>query len=734
VLLLLCAMLCAGPGRAEEAVSPPWSITADRITSNRVPLEINASGKVLLEGPATEDHGPLTIKADSLTYLQEGGILKARGHVALKEESSGLVRAEALQLKLSNRTGRLEDTSITLADQELNFTGSLAEKTGSDSYRIEEGVITSCPTTGGQAPSWSIHCRQARVTIDGMAVLHHASLQVKNIPLLYSPFLIIPAKTTRQSGFLFPEFSQSRRDGTSLITPFFVNLSPSTDLTFYPGYYSFRGPFAGLEFRHLAAADSLVTLQGSYLDDRTSDAGPPGSDEDYRHDGFLRENHDRYWLRGKGDHYFSDRLALRFDLDTVSDQDFIHEYSDSMAGFGQSNLNFLKSFNRGLEDGSLEYRESRLQLAGRTNLNNAGLELRYVDDTLRSYSNLKPVHTLPRLTWNSRLPLADTPLAMAWDAEYLNYLQEEGIGYQRLDLFPRLMSSLPLGPFLEGTVGGGLRETLYRVSTQGDTASAGWTGAISPNRNAWEIDANLATILAREFQPGWRRLQSFTHLFRPNIGYQYLAPGEQNDLPSLDALDRLDAANRFYWQLNNYFQVAGRDRANRPYARQIGHFKLSQYYDLHEAHRQLSGPADQRRAFSDLNLDLELAPAPGTSLRYLTNFDMYGNGATAYLLQARFNKDERHNLQLDYNYVRGTARDLTLNLQFPFTDVLSGRYATTISLLEDHKSYEALSLLYTPRCWALETTFATDSEDRRLMLVFSLTGIGKALEIDQSGL
>ena len=113
---------------------------------------------------------------------------------------------------------------------------------------------------------------------------------------------------------------------------------------------------------------------------------------------------------------------------------------------------------------------------------------------------------------------------------------------------------------------------------------------------------------------------------------------------------------------------------------------------------------------------------------------MYGDGATAYLLQARYHKDQRHNLQFDYNYVRGTARDLTLNLQFPFTEELAGRYATTISLLENHKSYESLSLLYTPRCWALEATVATDSEDRRLMLVFTLSGIGKALEIDQSGL
>jgi LPS-assembly protein len=375
-----------------------------------------------------------------------------------------------------------------------------------------------------------------------------------------------------------------------------------------------------------------------------------------------------------------------------------------------------------------------LLLAGRTNLNLAGMEMRYVDDARRSYADFEPIHTLPRLAWSSRLPLVDTQLALAWDSEYLNYYRDQGLGYQRLDLFPRLIAPLPLGRFLEGTIGGGLRETIYRVKTQGDPVDSAWTGTSSPNRNAWEIKGNLATIFGREYQPDWQHLSRFTHLFRPNLGYLYLDPGEQNDLPDLDGLDRLDNAKRIYWQLNNYFMAAGRDRGNRPYARQLGHFKLSQYYDLHEAHRQLAGPADQRQPYSDLDLDLELAPVPALGLRYQTTFDMYGDGATAYLFQVRYHKDERQNLLFDYNYARGTARDLTLNLQFPFTNQVAARYATTFSLLEDHKSYESLSLLYTPRCWALEVTVAADSEDRRLMLVYTLNGIGKALEIDQSGL
>lgn len=726
---LLTGLVAVGPSLADEANPSPWSIVADRITSQRPPLEISADGEVVLEGPGSDGRGPLTVKADTLSYRQEGNILDARGHVSIREESSGLVRAESLHLNLDSRIGRLDYTTISLADHELNFTGRLAEKTGPDSYHFEQGVITSCPTNTDKPPAWSIHCRDARITLDGMAVLKHASLRIGGIPLLYTPFFMVPAKTTRQSGFLFPEYSQSGRDGLGLIAPLFINVSPSTDLTIYAGHYSLRGSLLGLEIRHLNATDSLFTVQADYLHDRTSDLGPAGGDNDYRHDGYLRDSHDRYWLRGKADHYFSDQLALRFDLDTVSDRDYIHEYRGAMAGFEQNNREYLQGFNRGLAEASLEFRESTLQLAGRGLHTSAGAELRYVDAP-----GSAPLQTLPRLTMHSRLPLREIPLSFAWDAEYLYYSRSEGVGYQRLDLFPRLVAPLPLGRFFEGTMTGGIRETAYQIDTSGEQIDGGWRGSATPHRTAETFDTNLATIVSRDYQPGLRHLSSFSHLFRPNLGYRYFAPGDQQELPTLDGTDRLPESNQIYWQLNNYFLTAGHDRNSQVHASQIGHFKLNQSFDLHENHRESAGPTDQRRPFSDIALDLELTPLPEAYLRYQTTLNMYGDGVTAYQFQGRYSSSASDNLQFDYNYLRGNAHDLSLRLQLGISQRFATRYTTTLSLMDKHKTGESASLLYTPQCWSMELTVSQDSNDRRLLLVFSLTGIGKALEIDQSGL
>ena len=54
--------------------------------------------------------------------------------------------------------------------------------------------------------------------------------------------MFFPAKTTRQSGFLFPMFSlSSERNGLDVELPFFWAISENTDATLYQRYLEKRG-------------------------------------------------------------------------------------------------------------------------------------------------------------------------------------------------------------------------------------------------------------------------------------------------------------------------------------------------------------------------------------------------------------------------------------------------------------------------------------------------------------
>jgi len=726
-------LLLSNQPSGAETLDGPWTMTADRVVAYNSPQAVTAEGRVVLQNQADPKATPLVVRADMIKYQSDITLLIASGNVSLQEKS-GWISAESAVINLQSQTGTLRSTSIFMADQELSFIGDTVEKTGEARYRFTDATVTSCRQERDKSPAWSILCSKADVTIDGMAYLKNATLRIRKIPVFYMPYLVLPAKTTRQTGFLFPEISSSSRDGTGLITPFFINLSPSSDITLYPGYLAERGMFGGLEIRHVVSGQSQATLAANYLHDRTEDTGiTPVTEYDYRQDGFLRTEHDRYWIRGKGDHYFAENRVVRLDLDMVSDHDFIHEYRDGMTGFSKSNLEFARTFNRGLQEASLEFRESILQLTSGGNLSTAGLELRYIDNPLTDLTGSEPVHTLPRIMYRSRLPLTWIPASLDWNSEYLYYFREEGVGYHRLDLFPRLVLPVLPGRFAEGIITGGLHETVYEIETHGSPIDGGWNSSDSKNRNTWDFSANLAKVLARDFALPRGESSRLTHIFRPNLKYRYLYAEKQEALPVIDNDDHLTPQNLVTLQLNNYFRH-NKINQSGPLSREIGYLKFSQSYDLREERRELSGVADKRRPFSDLTMDLEITPSPELSLRYQTALNVYGNGVPSYELRGRYSNKHDDSLLIDYNYQRGVKTDLTITAKARLHQKFTTRYSTTRSLLDDHKTTESLGLTYLAQCWSADLAVSEDSEDRRVMLTFSLTGIGKALEINQSGL
>ncbi|MEJ2690602.1 MAG: LPS assembly protein LptD, partial [Deltaproteobacteria bacterium] len=310
---------------------------------------------MLVRAAGTADEMRLT--ADWLSFSVTDQKVKARGHVFL-DTGEEKIRAEEVEISLEDEKGVLRQTSIKIPGNSLTFLGDTVRKTGPYAYSFENGFVTACPFKEGKSPPWSIHATDTKLTVEGYASLWNTTFCIKNVPVLYSPYLLLPAKTVRQTGFLFPELSHSDRDGLGLIAPFFINLSASSDLTLYPGYLDKRGGFAGAEFRYVAGPESAGTFMVNYLDDSHRDS----ASDDFNDDGYYRQTRNRYWLRAKADQRISDTTAAKFDLDVVSDRDYLQEYRDGIVGFDQSNENFFKNYHRDLQEASIPFRQSSLQV------------------------------------------------------------------------------------------------------------------------------------------------------------------------------------------------------------------------------------------------------------------------------------------------------------------------------------------------------------------------------------
>lgn len=703
--------------------SVPWQIAADHITHYKQPDSIVAKGQVVLSKLEESSAIPLlTIKADFLRYDIEQSVVTARGNVSMVSADENIM-ADTVELDLNNQTGILTYATVFLTANKVYIKGTEIIKTGELTYVLYDAWVSACrPEISARSP-WAIRSSRTDITVEGMAVLKHATFHLQDVPIIYLPYMMFPVKTKRQTGFLFPALSQSSRHGFGVLTPLFINLSPASDLTFYPEYLSKRGLHSALEFRYAADIGSQGTFVFSYLRDRHRESVA----DEYRSDGYIRTATNRYWFKGKVDHDFGGNLVARLDIDYVSDRDYLQEFQQSKFGYEEANQEFLDVFNRGFQEKTITSRRSSLQLTKRWSDMILRGDMVLVQDVSGLSLITSPLHTLPRVQFAGRTLLKQTPLSLAWNSEYVHFWREEGIGGHRLDLHPRLIAALPKFGFLEGKISGGLRETFYWVELYGDKALHSFPHDRSQNRTTWDFTGNVATMLMRDFDLTLGSMRGVTHTVRPNLVYNYITPVDQSRLPTRPG-DRLTPLNKLTYELNNYFEVDGVDVHGRPYSRNLGHFHISQSYDIMEARRELSGIHDKRRVLSDLEFELLLSPLERLQLKYTTSWNVYGEGITKYELHTNYTSLRGDSLSIEYQY----KRDVMHNFKGSMQAKLSSEITVYGSLMKDLDSdrivESSLGVKYKPHCWMVQIETTKRVDDYRFMIMFSLDGIGSAFE------
>lgn len=442
VFLLLSFPLAGGVPQdvfGEKVATEKWNISADKVVRYENPNSIVAQGNVILEknekvvpkvkaslkttawselleetGDQTEaaaeqiEQGnvpqyrtTVTIKADWIVYDVELETIKAKGNISIITNDEQLY-AKEVTLSLTDETGKFTDATILRKDQSLHLEGKMIEKTGVDTYRIDDGWVITCKLEEGQTPPWSFASSSTDITQGGYAVLKHATFKIKDVPVFYTPYMILPAKSTRQTGLLYPYLSTSDIDGFGFNVPMFLNISESTDFTFFPEYYSNRGFMPGGEFRYAFSNTDKGMFTASFLDDRLS---RPSETDYYQETGYVHDNSDRYWIRGKVDHTFAGSWQSRLDLDIVSDHEYLTEFNSGITGYRKTYDNYLETFGRAFQNQT----ESKRQNSFKTLRSYQGMSLEAnllaIDDTFTFAStSFTPLWKLPGIGFSGAMP------------------------------------------------------------------------------------------------------------------------------------------------------------------------------------------------------------------------------------------------------------------------------------------------------------------------------------------
>ncbi len=720
---------------AETVQVKGWKITADKITYQEYPAMIIAEGNVILakKEPVTEkyeaDLKPIieyeiltTVKADWIAYDVDLGTIRAEGNL-LVDIGGDQITADTGIIDLNRKTGTFTNATITRTYKDIHLEGRVIEKTGELTYRIENGWIITCKLKEGETPPWSFAAADTKITAGGYAFLTHATFRIKNIPIFYTPIMILPVKRTRQTGLLFPGFAYSDRDGFDLTIPLFINLSPSSDITLYPQYMSKRGFMAGMEYRYVTSETTKGFFMANYLDDKLNDRSDPDNIGYLRTGNYSHDNQNRYWLRGKSNHKFGSWQA-RFDLDIVSDLDYLTEFNRGYTGFRTSHERFLEVFGRGFQNKTELARANTLKML-RSWSNGSALQVNLtgINDLRTKKDRNDPFWKLPAIHYTGIIPLPDTSVNFSWNTSYTNFWREQGVRGQRLDIPLRLSTALPITPYLEITVDGGIRNTSYLIDANDDH---NWSGSDNENRFLFDFGGRTGTSLTRNFKINIGAIHKLNHILRPYISYRYLDQVDQSHLPNFDRIDRIAGQNIVYYGIDNFFSVFGRSD-NREYRRNYGYLKIRQGYDFRSEEKDTP--------LTPVTIKAGFYPLKNLRLSYRSDIDVYGDGIIRQSINSSYSNQRGDRLYFNYFFNNDRSEiqgreSIRAGFAISLFHFLHASYNIEHSLSNNKTIEDNFSLTYLEKCWSV--TFATNytPDDRKFMLIFRLANIGTPFGLD----
>jgi LPS-assembly protein len=712
------------------------------------------------------DDVPYHIKADSLSYDDTTKTYSARGHVTITSGNQSLqadavdlntqtMEAEAsgnvyftsdqdwltgtrLRMNLDKGVGTLYDGTLFIQESHFYIRGGKIEKTGEDSYYINDGRFTACD---GDSPAWKVTGKDLKVTIDGYGTIKHAALWVKSAPVLYTPFFLFPAKVTRQTGLLFPKISTSSRNGFTYSQPFFWAISDSSDATFYESYMEDRGFKHGVEYRYALTPVSKGAVMYDYLRDQQVDDGT-GDFEGFTEDNEDRTNRDRWWLRAKSDQELPAGFRTKLDIDLVSDQDYLREFRDGYSDFSDTNDYFEEQFGRDLDDYTDTVRLNQLNLNRNWDQYSLNADLRWYDNVIARKNN-DPDTTLQRLPHiqfdGSKQQLLLSPFYFDLESYYDYFWRDYGTKGHRAYLHPRLYYPVRIFKYFDFEPSVGLRETLWNVEEYENETPKKEDELLT--REAYDFKADLSTEFWKTFHVKGKSIDRIRHSIKPQVVYDYISVPEDEDYPYFEGIDRTQEENLVTYSLTNLFTARSIQKPTQdpetnlgpsiePEAPAYGYrdfcrIKLSQSYDIKEARRD-DGVGD-RRPFSDIKGEIEFKPYACLNLDGDAAWSPYDSQFTSYNAILKLCDKRGDWVSFDYRYTRDMTESVITRglVKLLYHISAYGQYERNIQ--ESQSVRTVVGFIYEPQCWSLNFSYTDDAamDDQEFSIAVSLSGLGE---------
>jgi len=611
---LWIALLIASSTFGESPQTVPPS--SDPILKSKEPIEITAdqiqylkdSDFYIADGSVNVVRGGVHLQADHVTLDHGTGQVKAAGHAVLRD-GDDVVSGEELDYNFNTKKGTVLPGKLFIEKDNYHVDADQMDKTGENHYDLKAWSLTSCDTQDREAPLWRFRGQTARLDVGHTLVAHNVILYVKDVPVLYTPYLMFPAGTERQSGFLPTRFGYNTTDGLIVDQDLYWAISPSQDMTLTLDYRSIRGTGLGLEYRYRLSRTSEGELHYAVFNDHIT--GDLRTETEFQHT-----------------QRFTPDFQARLNVHLVSDINQFRDLSTSTSERTQPTIqsNFV-IFRR--------WDNQELYLKA------------LVTKDLVTESNTT-LQVLPELGYSlQEYRLGDSPLYLGLDAKADNFWREHEdpaaglIRAQRLDVFPRVWTRLDLGGLVL-TPRAGYRETWYSRDLVSD----------SPTQRGVEVlDLGANTRVYKAFESSGPR--QLVHYIEPAAVYDYVPFVDQTRLPHFDDIDQLPRKNDVTYSLTNRLVLEDHSDPGKTSARELIFWKLTQTYDIHA--RRLENDPGPSRPLSNLRSESIIRPWTGASLDVDTFYDLYQRKTVSFNTDLQLKGLHPWTIDLGQRYTREGA-------------------------------------------------------------------------------
>lgn len=276
--------------------------------------------------------GSHTIYGETATLEVKTKNIHIEGNVRYNTQGLTLFGSR-LDFNASKNEFNIEDARILTDD--FNIIAKKMKKVSETEFFTEEAEFTTCRDC---KESWTVYGKKIHLTINEYVRISHAEVRVKGINILYVPYLVLPVKSERESGLLFPRFYQRRNEGMAFEQPFFWAIDEDKDLTFKPLLFGERGYGTDIEYRQVFDDYSWFNVKSTLVEDKMY---LPLTNND----SLSGESYTRHFSEMEGQIKTSPNHNSHFRFQILKDIDFKADFFDYTEGKFEGSSARIQGFN-----------------------------------------------------------------------------------------------------------------------------------------------------------------------------------------------------------------------------------------------------------------------------------------------------------------------------------------------------------------------------------------------------